>query len=93
MPAPKKGAPQPLDPNPILMSVLLNAKGALLQAQTMEAFSVIKQIQELEVGLPAKTVLGATAINAAKALSTKIDAGAQIDLQDVTEVTSKFRLL
>lgn len=81
------------DPNPVLMSALLQAKGALMEAQTPQAYVMIKKIMELEVNLTAKTLLTASALQAAKTLSVRQQAGNSVHPEEVYDLLTRFYLL
>jgi len=92
---PKKApqATEVLDPNPLLMATLLEAKAALLRAETAEAYVVIQKMAVLEMSLPTKTVWAASAMRHAKAMSEKQMAGVQAHPEEVQELLTRFYML
>lgn len=82
-----------VSPDPLLLSALLQAKGALIETQTPHSYSAVKRIMELESGLQAKTVLLASAIQTAKALASRQVAGSSIHPDEIGELLSKFHVL
>jgi hypothetical protein len=92
----KVASPQPVvveqkeDPSPLLMKTLLSAKAELIEAGTDQAFLVVQDIMALEASLPAKTILAASAIQKAKALSLKAVANDTIHPEEVQEVLLAF---
>lgn len=79
--------------DPLLMSALLQAKGALIEAQTPQSYAVLKKIMELEVGVDSKTILMASAIQAAKALASQQEAGIAPHPDDVRNLLNRFSVL